>query len=238
MIRCAGRTLDGQASVHSNAAWHRHAALSPSAHSEDGLDGSAPRGSSSMRWAYASAAGPTYESSVADTGRRRGTGRTRCSPRTARTRSMPSGVSAPEGTRWICRRMGARGTARRTTSCRRPGRPRRGSSPLARRSRARDRGRRAASRMRGPRDRSREHRRCRTTRAGRSVGWRATGRGGSGSSGARPAPCSPVPPQPRTLVPRRSAVTLESEDAEGSLLTGTRVRAAGTWLEHDHHAAK
>ena len=33
MIRCAGRTLDGQASVHSNAAWHRHAALSPSAQS-------------------------------------------------------------------------------------------------------------------------------------------------------------------------------------------------------------
>ena len=38
MIRCAGRTLDGQASVHSNAAWHRHAALSRVGPVEDGAD--------------------------------------------------------------------------------------------------------------------------------------------------------------------------------------------------------
>jgi hypothetical protein len=43
------------------------------------------------------------------------------------------------------------------------------------------------------------------------------------------------------LVPGRSAVTFESEDAEGSCAHGGGReigRAAGTWLEHDHHAAK
>jgi hypothetical protein len=42
------------------------------------------------------------------------------------------------------------------------------------------------------------------------------------------------------IEPRRSPVTLESEDAEGACVgVGREVwRAAGTLLERDHHAAK
>ena len=43
MMRCAGRTFDGHASVHSNAAWQRHAAASPSAQFRM-ASRSAPRG--------------------------------------------------------------------------------------------------------------------------------------------------------------------------------------------------
>ena len=131
MIRCAGRTLDGHASVHSNAAWHRHAALSSSAHSRIGPT-SAPRGSSSMRWAYASAAGPTYVSSVAATGQ---ADRHRPHSMQSSNRSyasIPSGTS--RGRREVARPRradAAPGTVRRTTSCRRPGRSTPGSWPSA-----------------------------------------------------------------------------------------------------------
>src|SRR5439155_11520711 len=67
MIRSAGRTLEGHASVHSNAAWQRQAPIGSSAQSRI-RSGSTPRGSSSSRCAAASAAGPTYASEVAETG--------------------------------------------------------------------------------------------------------------------------------------------------------------------------
>ena len=59
MIRWAGRTFEGQASVHSNAAWHRHAAMSWSAQSSNASRSTVPGSSSSIRWANARAAGPT-----------------------------------------------------------------------------------------------------------------------------------------------------------------------------------
>ncbi len=93
MILAAGFTFEGHASVHSNAAWQRHAPSGSSAQSRRSAR-SAPRGSSSIRWAAASAAGPTYRSVVSPRwGTRTGTARIRCSPRTAIVRRDAVGAA-------------------------------------------------------------------------------------------------------------------------------------------------